>query len=157
MYSSRLRVATFWLASHVEGLMHPLLFCSQRTYSHQASLTLTWALNWKWWSALEQPPCFALPVATLTQKSPGTRTSCPLTPVRVMAGSNSYAQVRKAQPVTVIFHLTDLSTWLFLCFVANVAAVSPKSKKLYWEHKLLNRFMSPSLEHVELFDKKLDS
>lgn len=67
----------------------------QRTCSHQVSPTLTWALSLKWWNALEQPPCSVLPVATLTQKSPGTKTSCPLTPVPVMGGSSSYAQVRK--------------------------------------------------------------
>lgn len=55
-------------------------------------------------------------------------------PIDPSASNGRIKQLRsgkKAQPVTVIFRLTDLSAWLFLCFVANVAAVSPKSKKLY--------------------------
>lgn len=140
-YSSGLQVTAFHgnllksqrLVLQVRGLMHPLFrFCSQRTYSHPASLTLTWALSSKWWSALEQPPCSVLPVATLTQKSPGTKTSCPLTPVQVMGESNSYAQVRKARALpfsslitwALLFPRTFFATWLFLWFAANVAAVS---------------------------------
>lgn len=79
---------------HVET--HPLLSSSQRTCSRPASPTSTWALNSKWWSAPGRLPCSALQVAILTRKSPGTRTSCPLTPVQVMVASSSYAQVGKA-------------------------------------------------------------
>lgn len=104
-YSSGLQVTAFhgnllrsqWLVLQVRGLMHPLfLFCSQRTYSHPASLTLTWALSSKWWSALEQPPCSVLPAATLTQKLPGSRISCRSTRLITTGESSSSAQVINA-------------------------------------------------------------
>lgn len=95
-------------------LTHALFFSySQRTSSQLVSPTLTWALNSKWWSAPGRPPCSVLPAAIRTRKSPGTRTSCPLTPVQVVGGSNSCAQVREAQASPVFCWLQRLSLLLF--------------------------------------------
>lgn len=100
------------------------LFFPQRTYSHQGSLTSTWALSWKLWSELEQPPCCVLPVAPLTQKSPGTKTSCPSIPVQVTAASNSYAQVRKSrEQVVTVDLLTNSSTSFSTCSSCSAQSV----------------------------------
>lgn len=71
-----------------------LCFVLQRTCCRLASPASTWVPSWRWWSAQGRPLCCAPPAVSPTRRSPGSRTSCPWTPVVAKVASNSSDQVR---------------------------------------------------------------
>lgn len=102
----------------------PPLLSLQKTSYPQGFPTSTWAPSWRWWSELAPPPCFAQPAATQTQKSPGSRTSCPLTQTWVTGESSSSDQVRlKGRALQLFFFSPQV---FFPC--------SCLRKRCFWDH-----------------------